>query len=457
MDTSNKKEDRIHRFTILGTNIVTDINTGALFVLDDTSNEVLGLYAKNYDYDSIIGELIGRYDGEEIKTSYEEIKNLEQEGLLFTVGDYPEGFDVFPSVKAMCLNIAHDCNMSCEYCFASKGDFGSQRMLMDAKTGKKAIDFLIRNSTGRKNLEVDFFGGEPLMNFSAVKEIVEYARSREKEFNKNFRFTITTNGLLLNDEIMDYVNKNFVNIVFSLDGRKQIHDRMRKTLSGGDTYRLVADKIKRAVMQRGQGDYYVRGTFTAFNKDFSHDVLSLAEEGFKQISVEPVVAPDHTNYCILEEDLEEIKGEYEILAQKYLEYGKTDKRFNFFHFMIDLEQGPCFIKRYKGCGSGTEYIAITPEGHIYPCHQFVGMEEFIMGDLDRGIVNESIGQRFHSSNILTKDACRNCWARFYCSGGCAANAYNSNKDIDLPYEIGCELEKKRVECALWIKAVQLGD
>ena len=284
-----------------------------------------------------------------------------------------------------------------------------------------------------------------------------YALSKEKESKKNFRFTITTNGLLLNDEIMDYVNKHFVNIVLSVDGRRKTHDRMRKTLTGTDTYKLIIEKIKKAAELRNQDNYYVRGTFTNHNLDFSKDVFDLADKGFKQISIEPVVAGADTEYCIKEKDLDLIKKEYEILATKYLEYSYTDKKFNFFHFMIDLEHGPCLIKRYKGCGSGTEYIAVTPEGHIYPCHQFVGMEEFIMGNLDNGIINDDISRRFYESNILTKEACKKCWARFYCSGGCAANAYSFNKDIDLPYDIACELEKKRVECALWIKAKQMED
>lgn len=448
------KEGIIHSFTLFDTNIVVDVNSGSVHVFDSVSYEVLDSYANNLSKDEILKKLGDKYGQAQVEEAYEEILKLKEEGLLFTDDEYSykpvsNGDDI--TLKAMCLHVSHDCNMRCKYCFASKGDFGSGRKLMNADTGKKAIDFLISKSGKRRNLEIDFFGGEPLMNFTVIKEIVDYARIKEKEYNKNFRFTVTTNGLLLNEEIIEYINDNFVNVVLSIDGRKETNDRMRLSVNGKGTYSQIIEKIKAVAESRKQENYYVRGTFTRENMDFSEDVLHLADEGFRQISVEPVVAAADTGYDIREEDLPKIKLEYEKLACEYVKRAKENNGFNFFHFMIDLDQGPCIEKRYKGCGSGTEYVAITPEGDIYPCHQFVGIEDFKIGNVNTGISNTDIVNSFCKSNISTRGECSSCWARFYCGGGCAANNYSFNKNINIPYKIGCELEKKRVECALWIK------
>jgi len=442
----------IHRYRIHGTNIVADVNSGAVHVFDDVAYEVLDYY-ETFDADGIVDRLSDKYPVREIKEAIEEIKALESDGRLFSedayVGKLPEKKDTV--VKALCLHVAHDCNMRCRYCFASTGDFGIKRTLMSIETGKKAIDFLINASGSRRNLEIDFFGGEPLLNFGTVKDIVAYARSKEKEYNKNFRFTVTTNALSLNDEHKRFINENIGNIVLSIDGRKQVNDRMRTRADGMGTYDSILPKIKDMADSRNHDNYYVRGTFTRENCDFSRDVLHLADLGFRQISVEPVVTARETGFDIREEDLPQIANEYEKLAYEYVSRIKAGKGFNFFHFMIDLDQGPCIVKRLTGCGSGSEYLAVTPEGDIYPCHQFVGMNEFKMGNVDDGIINRNVQNLFKNSNVYTKIECSECWCRFYCSGGCAANAFHFNSDINIPYKIGCEMEKKRVECALWIK------
>jgi len=352
----------------------------------------------------------------------------------------------------MCLHISHDCNLRCRYCFAGTGSFGGERMNMSPETGRRAIDFLIKQSGNRRNLEIDFFGGEPLLNFNTVKEVVDYALGKEKEHNKKFKFTLTTNAVLLNEEHRKYINGNIQNIVLSIDGRKETNDRMRFRVDGRGTYEDILPKIMDIAESRNQDNYYVRGTFTRENLDFSGDVLHLADMGFKQVSVEPVVAAKDSGYDLREEDLPVLYGEYESLAKEYVRRMKDGNSFNFFHFMIDLSQGPCVAKRLGGCGSGHEYVAVTPEGDIYPCHQFVGMAEFKMGSVyDEGL-NRDIRDTFKNSNVYTKEECRGCWAKFYCSGGCAANAFQFNGSINVPYKIGCELEKKRVECALWIKS-----
>jgi uncharacterized protein len=435
------------------TNIVLDISSGAVHVFDDAAYDIVDLY-KTKTKEQIIEALSDKYDRQAIIDAFDEIAKLESEGLLFSEDAYSEAIKTWerkPVVKALCLHICHDCNLRCKYCFASTGSFGGHRSMMDSETGKKAIDFLIEKSAGRRNLEVDFFGGEPLMNFEVVKQIVEYARSREKEADKNFRFTITTNALLLNEKNKEFINENMHNVVLSIDGRKEINDKMRCRTDGTGSYDSILPKIKDLADSRNQDKYYVRGTFTRENLDFSKDVLHLADEGFKQISVEPVVAAKDSGYDIREQDLEQLFQEYESLANEYVKRGKTDKDFNFFHFMIDLKQGPCVIKRLGGCGSGHEYLAVTPEGDLYPCHQFVGDEKFKMGNVHQGEFNTDFQKNFQKSNVYTKKDCSECWAKFYCSGGCAANAYQFNNDINIPYKIGCELEKKRVECAIWIK------
>nr|5WGG_A Chain A, Radical SAM domain protein [Acetivibrio thermocellus ATCC 27405]5WHY_A Chain A, Radical SAM domain protein [Acetivibrio thermocellus ATCC 27405]5WHY_B Chain B, Radical SAM domain protein [Acetivibrio thermocellus ATCC 27405] len=447
----------IHKFSMMGTNIVVDVNSGAVHVVDDISFDILDYY-KNFTAGEIKNKLAHKYNADEIDEALREIESLEAEGLLFSEDPYKEyvsSMDRKSVVKALCLHISHDCNLRCKYCFASTGNFGGQRNMMSLEVGKKAIDFLISESGNRKNLEIDFFGGEPMMNFDVVKGIIEYARQKEKEHNKNFRFTLTTNGLLLNDENIKYINENMQNIVLSIDGRKEVNDRMRIRIDGSGCYDDILPKFKYVAESRNQDNYYVRGTFTRENMDFSNDVLHLADEGFRQISVEPVVAAKDSGYDLREEDLPRLFEEYEKLAYEYVKRRKEGNWFNFFHFMIDLTQGPCIVKRLTGCGSGHEYLAVTPEGDIYPCHQFVGNEKFKMGNVKEGVLNRDIQNYFKNSNVYTKKECDSCWAKFYCSGGCAANSYNFHKDINTVYKVGCELEKKRVECALWIKAQEM--
>jgi len=443
----------IHKYKLFDTNIVIDVYSGAVHVFDDVSYKVLDYYEK-YNTNQILDKLKSDFNEEQINEAIDEILILKSEGQLFTEDIYQQYLPLWvkePVVKALCLHISHDCNLRCKYCFAATGNFGGQRLLMNAEIGKKAIDLLISQSGNRKNLEIDFFGGEPLMNFEAVKEIISYALSQENLKSKKFKFTITTNALLLKDEQIKYINEHIQNIVLSIDGRKETNDRMRYRIDGKGSYDAILPIIKKVAESRAQNNYYVRGTFTRENLDFSKDVLHLADEGFKQISVEPVVAAKDTGYDIRDEDLPLVFKEYEKLAYEYVKRNKGENWFNFFHFMIDLSQGPCVAKRLGGCGSGHEYLAVTPEGDIYPCHQFVGMENFKIGNVNIGIINNEIRKTFKDSNIYTKIECTNCWAKFYCSGGCAANAYQFNNDINKPYTIGCELEKKRVECALWIK------
>ena len=357
----------------------------------------------------------------------------------------------------MCLHIAHDCNLRCEYCFASTGDFGEGRKLMPLETGKQAIDFLLKHSANRKNLELDFFGGEPLMNWDVVKQLVAYGREQEKLHNKNFRFTLTTNGVLLNDEVMEFCNKEMGNVVLSIDGRKEVHDHMRPFRKGAGSYDLIVPKFQKFAELRHQDKYYVRGTFTHYNTDFAADVLHLADLGFKQISVEPVVAPPTEDYAIREEDLPQIMDEYDRLAKEFVKRQKEGRGFKFFHFMLDLSQGPCVAKRLSGCGSGTEYLAVTPWGDFYPCHQFVGQEDFCLGNVYEGVKKTETVNEFKKCNVYSKKECSQCFARFYCSGGCAANSYNFTGKINDVYEIGCKMQQKRIECALMIKAALAED
>lgn len=444
----------IHQYKNNGYNIVLDVCSGSVHVVDDIVYDVIALY-EEFNQEEIVGKL-PQYPEEEILEACEEIRALKEAGQLFTEDVYRDAIIDFKQrktvVKALCLHIAHDCNLACKYCFAEEGEYHGDRSLMSYEVGKKALDFLIANSGNRVNLEVDFFGGEPLMNFQVVKDLVAYGRSQEKEHNKKFRFTLTTNGMLLTDEIMEFANKEMANVVLSVDGRKEVHDFMRPTRNGKGSYDLIIDKFIKMAELRNQTNYYVRGTFTHYNLDFSKDVLHLADLGFKQISAEPVVAPDTQPYAIKEEDLPRLFEEYDLLAREMVEREKAGKGFNFFHFMIDLTGGPCLYKRLSGCGSGTEYLAVSPWGDLYPCHQFVGMEEFKLGNVDTGIEKQELVDEFKLCNVYAKDKCKNCFARFYCSGGCAANSYNFHGNLLDAYDIGCELERKRVECAIMIKA-----
>lgn len=447
--------------------MVLDVNSGSIHVVDDVVYDVLELLNEAEDRrkeegfrQEITDKMLAKYGeditAEDMKDVFEDLDELEENGTLFTVDVYKEGVIDFKKrqtvVKALCLHIAHDCNLACRYCFAGEGEYKGDRSLMSLEVGKKALDFLVANSGNRRNLEVDFFGGEPLMNFDVVKELVAYGRELEKTHDKHFRFTLTTNGVLLRDDVIEFANKEMDNIVLSIDGRKEVHDHMRPFKNGKGSYDFILDKFKKVAESRNQQKYYVRGTFTHYNLDFVKDVLSLADEGFEQISVEPVVAGPEEPYAIREEDIPQICEGYDELAKEMLKRKKEGRGFNFFHYMIDLSGGPCVYKRLSGCGSGTEYLAVTPWGDLYPCHQFVGQEEFLMGNVDEGIVKPEIAEEFRGCSVYSKESCKTCFARFYCSGGCMANSYKFHHTINDTYEVSCEMERKRVECAIMIKA-----
>lgn len=443
----------IHKYKMNGLNIVIDVNSGSIHAVSDLCYLVLDYYKSHTKKDIL--SILADYSKDELEEVFNEIECLIEKGQLYSKANETELINKTnernPVVKALCLHVAHDCNLRCSYCFADEGEYKGKRSLMSFEVGKKALKFLAQNSGNRRNLEVDFFGGEPLMNFEVVKKLVDYGKSIEKEYNKNFRFTITTNGLLLDEEKIEYINNNMVNIVLSIDGRKEINDNMRKTLKNTSSYDLIVPKFRKVAISRNEKNYYVRGTFTRNNLDFSKDVLHLADLGFKQISVEPVVAPPEEEYSIRMEDINTIKMEYETLALEMLKRKSKENDFNFFHFMIDLTGGPCSIKRIVGCGAGSEYLAVTPEGDLYPCHQFVGNNDFLLGTVDTGIENKDKSCDFENCNVLSKDDCKKCWAKYYCSGGCGANAFYNKGNILETYEIGCELEKKRLECAIMMK------
>ncbi len=453
----------VHQYKNNGYNMVLDVASGSIHVVDDLAYDMIALF-ENTPKEDLVAQMLQRYAGTdgidegEIRETYADIEELRESGQLFTEDIYRDSVIDFKKrqtvVKALCLHIAHDCNLACRYCFAEEGEYHGRRALMSFEVGKKALDFLIAHSGHRRNLEVDFFGGEPTMNWQVVEQLVAYGREQEKIYDKNFRFTLTTNGVLLNDEMMDFCNREMGNVVMSLDGRKEVNDYMRPFRNGKGSYDLIVPKFLKFAESRHQERYYVRGTFTHYNLDFASDVLHLADLGFKQISMEPVVAPPEADYAIREEDVPVICAEYDRLAQEMIRREKEGRGFNFFHFMIDLTGGPCVYKRLSGCGSGTEYLAVTPWGDLYPCHQFVGQEEFLLGNVDEGITKPEICNDFKLCNVYAKDACRDCFARFYCSGGCAANAWNFSHDINGAYEIGCQLQRKRIECALMIKAAE---
>ncbi len=437
-----------------------DVASGSVHVVDDVCYDLISLWEQKTPEelrDVIRERYPGQLSEQELSECFAEIEALISSGQLFTRDSYRDLVIDFKKrktvVKALCLHIAHDCNLACKYCFAEEGEYhGQKRELMPFEVGKQALDYLIENSGSRVNLEVDFFGGEPLMNFEVVKQLVAYGRSREKEANKNFRFTLTTNGMLLNDDVIDFCNKEMANVVLSLDGRKQINDRMRPTRNGKGSYDVIVPKFLDFVKKRGTKSYYVRGTFTHFNTDFYEDFKEMADLGFTEISIEPVVAPPSADYAIREEDIPAICAEYDKLAKDLIERKKAGKPVTFFHFKIDLSGGPCAYKRLSGCGSGTEYLAVTPSGELYPCHQFVGLPDFLLGDVWKGIENEAVTEQFKCCNVYAKESCRDCFARFYCSGGCAANAYQFEGNILGAYEIGCALQKKRVETAIMLQA-----
>ena len=453
----------IHLFQNNGYNIVMDVESGGVHVVDELVYRLIPVLEPLFEtmpaQETVLEAAAASglpYSEEELREAAKEIYELAGEELLFTRDIYKDAIDAFqnrePVVKALCLHVAHDCNLACKYCFAQEGEYHGRRAIMSAEVGRKALDFLVANSGMRKNLEVDFFGGEPLMNWETVKELVAYGRSLEKPHNKKFRFTLTTNGTLLNDEILEFANREMANIVLSIDGRKKVNDHMRPHRGGQGSYDEIVPKYLKVAESRGQMNYYVRGTYTHYNTDFAEDVLHLADLGFQQISVEPVVAEDSEAYALRWEDVPKLCEEYDRLAAEMLKRRREGRGFNFFHFNIDLSGGPCVYKRLSGCGSGTEYLAVTPWGDLYPCHQFVGQEEFCLGNVDEGILRQDICESFSHCNVYTKESCKNCFAKYYCSGGCMANSQHFTGDINGCYEIGCSLQKKRIECAIMLQA-----
>ena len=450
----------IHQYKLGGYNIVLDICSGAVHVVDDVAYDIIELFME-CDRESVINTVKEKYKSHEditpadIEECYDQISELKEAGQLFSVDTFEPMADTLKQktagvVKALCLHIAHTCNLNCSYCFASQGKYHGERAVMSFEVGKRALDFLIENSGTRRNLEVDFFGGEPLLNFEVVKQLVAYARSVEKEKGKNFRFTLTTNGVLIDDDVIDFANKEMSNVVLSLDGRKEIHDRFRVDYAGNGSFDKIVPKFQRLVEARGGKNYYMRGTFTHANPDFLEDIKVMLDLGFNELSMEPVVCAAGDPAELTDEDTAIVKKQYEELAELMLERHREGRPFTFYHYMIDLKGGPCIYKRISGCGSGTEYMAVTPWGDLYPCHQFVGDEKYKLGDIYMGVTNTEAQDEFASCNVYARKECRDCWARLYCSGGCAANAYHATGSVKGIYEKGCELFKKRMECAIML-------
>lgn len=452
----------IHQYKMNGYNIVLDVESGCIHTVDDVAYDIIELF-ETTPIEEIISVITRRHNvtREDVQEVAEDLETLRMEGTLFTEDLFSGQADLFKQrqsvVKALCLHVAHACNMTCGYCFAGKGEYHGEKALMSYETGKQALDWLIENSGTRKNLEVDFFGGEPLLNIETVKQLVAYGRSREAECGKKFRFTLTTNGLLLDDAVIDFANKEMSNVVISLDGRKAVNDKMRKTHQEEGTYDAILPAFKKLAQSRGQKDYYMRGTYTHYNTDFASDILHMADLGFKELSMEPVVAPPDAPYALTEEDLPELLSEYERLAREMLNRKREGKGkdFHFYHYMIDLAGGPCIVKRISGCGVGTEYLAVTPSGDFYPCHQFVGDDRFLLGNIWDGITNNKVCEEFQTCNIYSHKECKDCFAKLYCSGGCAANAYHTTGSISGVYDMGCQLHKKRIECAIMLKVAEL--
>ncbi len=454
----------IHRYQLNGCNMVVDVYSGSVHAVDEVAYDMIGLF-EGRSREACLKETMAKHPElplPEAESLYADIETLRDEGLLFAEDVYaPEAATLKARsgnvVKALCLHVAHTCNLNCSYCFASQGRYQGERALMSYETGKRALDFLIENSGSRVNLEVDFFGGEPLMNWEVVKQLVAYGRSREKEAHKRFRFTLTTNGVLLDDEVIDFCNREMHNVVLSLDGRKEVHDRFRKNYAGEGSYDVIVPKFRRLVESRGGKGYYVRGTFTRHNLDFTEDLFHMADLGFTELSMEPVVAAPEDPCALREEDLPFLFEQYEILAKEMLKREKEGRPLTFYHYMIDLAHGPCIYKRISGCGSGTEYLAVTPWGELFPCHQFVGDPAYSMGNIWDGVTNEALREKFRACNVYARPQCADCWAKLYCSGGCAANAYHSQGDVSGVYELGCKLFRKRMECALMMKAAEAGE
>ena len=453
----------IHCYKLNGYNIVLDVFSGSVHSVDDLAYDIINLYEKE-SKENITKMMLEKYKDDrtvnenEIKEVFNDIETLKRENKLFTEDSFEDKAFDFKNrntvIKALCLHVAHTCNLNCEYCFASQGKYHGERALMSFEVGKRAIDFLIENSGSRRNLEVDFFGGEPLMNFDVVKKIVEYARSIEKKHNKNFRFTLTTNGVAINNDVIEFANKEMHNVVLSLDGRKEIHDNLRKTITGKGSYDIIVPKFQEFVKKREGKNYYMRGTFTHNNTDFTNDIFHMADLGFKELSMEPVVCKPDEKYALTEDDLPILFEQYEILAKEMLKREKEGNPITFYHYMLDLEHGPCIYKRISGCGSGTEYMAVTPWGDLYPCHQFVGDEKFCLGNIFDGVKNKELVNEFKCCNAYARPECKDCFAKLYCSGGCAANAYHATGDIKGTYEYGCKLFRKRIECAIMMQVAR---
>lgn len=446
----------IHQYKLNGYNIVLDTASGSVHMVDDVAYDIIKAY-KCKTSSEITDEITKKYNVSETEVSecLDDIASLEKANKLFAEEDFE---DLTPKlnknsnvIKALCLHIAHTCNLNCSYCFASQGKYQGERALMSFDVGKRALDFLVENSGTRRNLEVDFFGGEPLMNWQVVKDLVKYARSIEKEKGKNFRFTLTTNGILIDDDVIDFCNREMDNVVLSLDGRKEVHNKFRVNYEGKGSYDTVVPKFQKFVEKRGDKSYYIRGTFTHNNTDFTNDIFHMADLGFKELSMEPVVCPPGDPYALTDEDLPVLFEQYEILAKEMIKRKKNGNGFTFYHYMIDLKNGPCIYKRISGCGSGTEYMAVTPWGDLYPCHQFVGDEKYKLGDIFNGVSNNEIRDEFRKCNAYSRPDCKNCWAKLYCAGGCAANSYHATGSVLGIYKYGCELFKKRIECAIMMQ------
>ena len=440
----------VHTFHCLGKVFLVDVESGSIYEIDELTEKLINRKISPDSYPE--GEFLC-YSEQDIADAQREIDELTRQGLLFSHESEHKPAVYSGIIKSMCLNVSHLCNLRCEYCFADGGTYNGAAENMSLDVARKAIDMIVSKSANRHNLEVDFFGGEPLLNFDVVKKTVEYARSIEKAHNKNFRFTITTNAMLLNDEIIDFFNKEMYNVVVSIDGRRSVHDCVRKTASGKGSFDTAIKNALRFKQLR-KGQYYIRGTYTALNKDFSQDVLFLNDLGFDQLSIEPVVLPENHRLAIKKEDSEQLKAEYDKLAEAYVERRKGEKWFNFFHFMLDIYNGPCESKRLVGCGAGNDYVAVAPNGNIYPCHQSDGEKDYVIGNVLDGTFNTEIPKFFAENNLLKKDKCRNCWAKYYCSGGCAANAIKYGGGINKPYELSCELMRKRIECAIAVNCVE---
>ncbi len=453
----------IHAYKMNGYNIILDQNSGCVHSVDEATYDIITMY-KEKSREEIKSFILEKYrdndevTSEEIDICFDDIENLIRDGRLFADDTFEELAQQFKKrqgvIKAICLHVAHDCNLACKYCFAGKGEYDGPKGLMSLETGKRALDFLIEQSGTRKNLEVDFFGGEPLLNWEVCKKLVEYGREQEKKYNKNFRFTLTTNGLLINDDVIDFCNREMSNVVLSLDGRKKTNDMMRVSPNGSGSYDLIVNKFKKFADSRKQKDYYMRGTYTHNNLDFASDIIHMADLGFRELSIEPVVSDPNEPYALKEEDLPVLKEQYQILADEMLKRYRKGAGFTFYHYMIDLDAGPCIVKRVSGCGVGTEYLAVTPTGELYPCHQFVGDESFLLGDIWNGIKNKQVLEQFEKCNVYSHSECKDCFAKLYCSGGCAANAYHTTGSVNGIYKFGCELHRKRIECAIMLKVAE---